>query len=463
MIGSNPEGTRMTRPIPHGPVPSPRQTAWHRRETYGFVHFTVNTFTDREWGLGDEDPAVFAPSALDCRQWVQAAKDGGLTALILTAKHHDGFCLYPTATTDHHIGRSPFRDGKGDVVRELSDACREAGLGFGIYCSPWDRNHAEYGRPGYVQVYHAQWRELLSGYGPLCELWFDGANGGDGYYGGAREKRSIDPATYYRFDTVLALCRELQPEAVQFSDVGPDLRWCGNEAGYASAGGWSRVRPAGQEFGTVDLQRLIDGEADGGVWRPTEVDVSIRPGWFWHRHEQPKTGDELFAIWLASVGRGAGLNLNLTPDQRGLIPTRDRLALRSFRQRVEAFTAIDLARGRPVQVSGTASGHAGHLTDGDRDTWWQADTVQAQVVVVLGEPGPIGGVRIEEAIAFGQRVAAFAIDVRHGGSWFEVVRGSVIGAQRILRLDACSGDAIRLRILDSQAPAVLSRIQVYAG
>ena len=214
----------MTTPTIHGPVPSPRQIAWHRRELYGFIHFTQNTFTDKEWGYGDEDPAGFNPTELDCQQWVAAAKAGGLTALILTAKHHDGFCLWPTATSTHNVSRSPFRGGQGDVVRELSDACRAGGIGFGLYCSPWDRNHAAYGRPDYVDVYHAQWRELLTHYGPLCEIWFDGANGGDGYYGGAREKRSIDAKTYYRFDELWALCRKLQPDAVMFSDGGPDVR-----------------------------------------------------------------------------------------------------------------------------------------------------------------------------------------------------------------------------------------------
>ena len=453
----------MSRPAAHGPVPSPRQLAWHRRQTYGFVHFGLNTFTDREWGYGDESPSLFAPSALDCRQWVAAAQEGGLTALILTAKHHDGFCLWPTATTDHHVGRSPWRDGRGDVVRQLAEACREAGLGFGLYCSPWDRNHPHYGSSAYVEVFHAQWRELLTGYGPLCELWFDGANGGDGFYGGAREQRSIDAATYYRFGELFALCRELQPQAVLFSDIGPDVRWCGNEAGFASASGWSRVRRAGEAFGRDVLQQLIDGDAEGDTWRPVEVDVSIRPGWFFHPHERPHSPDDLFAMYLASVGRGAGLNLNLPPDRRGLIPTADRLALRGLGQRLAAFTAIDLAHGQAVEAGPTASGDPAHLTDGDPDTWWEADGCPAQVVIPLAEDGPVAGVRIEEAIAFGQRIEAFAIDIRRWRGWHEVARGSVIGAQRILRFDQAVGGALRLRILASRARPVLGSIQVYAG
>jgi alpha-L-fucosidase len=437
--------------------------AWHRRETYGFVHFTVNTFTDREWGFGDEAESVFAPTELDCRQWVAAAKAGGLTGLILTAKHHDGFCLWPTASTPHNVSRSPFRDGRGDVVGELAAACREGGIGLGVYCSPWDRNHPEYARPDYVRVFHEQWRELLTGYGPLFECWFDGANGGDGYYGGAREKRSIDPRTYYLFEQLSAACRAHQPAASVFSDAGPDARWCGNESGMASAHSWAKIDPAGFAPGVVrDPQRLVEGSADGSVWRGVEVDVSIRPGWFWHPCEEPKSGDELFDIWLASVGRGACLNLNIPPDRRGRIPAQDVLALTRFRQRIEAFAAVDLAAGRSVTASSTASGHANHLTDGDRDTWWEAAQPRAELVLELGRGERIGGIRIEEAIRYGQRVGGFAVDVRRWDRYYEVARGTTIGAQRILSLAGSHGEAVRVRILDAQANPVLARVQVYA-
>ncbi len=447
----------MSIPTPHGPVPSPRQLAWHRREMYGFVHLTVNTFTDREWGYGDEPESAFAPDQLDCTQWVAAAKAGGLKGLILTAKHHDGFCLWPTATTTHNITRSPFRDGKGDLVREFVDACRAGGIACGLYCSPWDRNHPAYGTPAYVEVFHAQWRELLSNYGPLCELWFDGANGGDGFYGGAREKRSIDHLTYYRLDDLWAMCRHLQPEACMFSDAGPDLRWCGNEGGFTSSTCWSKVRPEGFAPGKVDSQqRLVEGDEDGSIWRPVEVDVSIRPGWFWHQHERARSSENLFRTWLASVGRGAGLNLNLAPDKRGLIPESDVVELARFHGLVEGFTAVDLVRGR-------ATGEHAPLTDGDRDTFWAAPAATADLVIELGGAKEIAGLRLEEAIRFGQRVQAFAVDVRACGAWYEVARGTTIGAQRILQTGNMHGDAIRLRILASQAPAVLARLMVYAG
>ena len=447
----------MQPPLIHGPVPSPRQVAWHRREIYGFVHFTVNTFTDKEWGYGDEDPSSFNPTELDCHQWVAAARAGGLSALILTAKHHDGFCLWPTATTPHNVSRSPFRHGKGDVVRELSDACRDGGIGLGLYCSPWDRSHPAYGFPEYVDVYHAQWRELLTRYGPLCELWFDGANGGDGFYGGAREKRSIHAESYYRFDELWAMCRELQPEAVMFSAAGPDIRWCGNESGFNGTTCWARVDPEGFTPGsTADPQRLIVGDPTGSLWRPVEVDVSIRPGWFWHPSERARSGENLFNCWLASVGRGAGLNLNMPPDRRGLIPAADVVELRRFRSLVETFTAVDLARGR-------GTGELAPLTDGSRETWWAAEECVAEIVIGLGQHAELAGIRIEEAIAFGQRVESFAVDVGLGGWWFEVARGTTVGAQRIFDLKPASADAIRIRIIASQAPPVLSRVMVYAA
>jgi alpha-L-fucosidase len=423
---------------------------------YGFVHFTVNTFTDREWGYGDESESVFAPSALDCDQWVAAAQAGGLKALILTAKHHDGFCLWPTATTPHNVSRSAYRDGKGDVVRELAEACRRGGLGFGVYCSPWDRNHPDYARPAYTEAYHAQWRELLTNYGPLCELWFDGANGGDGFYGGAREKRSIDARTYYRFDDLWAMCRDLQPDAVLFGPTGPDIRWCGNESGFTATTCWAKVNPDDiNAGGPAAKQRLITGDAHGSEWRPAEVDVSIRPGWFWHPTEQARSGETLFKLWLASVGRGAGLNLNIPPDRRGQIPAGDIVELTRFRSMVETFTAVDLARGH-------AAGEFSPLTDGDRQTWWAGNQTTAEIVIELGQRVALGGIRIEEAIAFGQRIESFAVDVREGG-WFEVACGATIGAQHILDLTPARGDAVRIRILASQAPPALSRVMVYAA
>ncbi|MFH1265766.1 MAG: alpha-L-fucosidase, partial [Planctomycetota bacterium] len=274
-------------PRAYGVTPAERQLKWHALEFYGFVHFTINTFTDKEWGYGDESPALFNPTDFDADQIAGTAREAGMKGLILTCKHHDGFCLWPSKFTKHSVARSPWRDGKGDVVREISDACRKHGLQFGVYLSPWDRNHADYGRPAYVEYYRNQLRELLTNYGPIFEVWFDGANGGDGYYGGAREKRNIDRATYYGWDVTRQIVRDLQPDAMMFSDVGPDIRWVGNESGYAGDPCWATYTPHGLNGqapcpGQTAYQEGENGHRNGQYWLPAEVDVSIRPGWFYH-------------------------------------------------------------------------------------------------------------------------------------------------------------------------------------
>ena len=267
-------------PAPYGPVPSARQLRWHGLEIYGFLHFTVNTFTDKEWGYGDESPAIFDPTGFDADQIAGAAEAAGLKGLILTAKHHDGFCLWPSKLTEHSVRNSPWRGGKGDVVREIADACRRHGLLFGVYLSPWDRNHPEYGRPAYLDYYRGQLRELMTAYGPLFEVWFDGANGGDGYYGGAREKRTIDRRTYYDWENTRQVVRDLQNDAVMFSDAGPDVRWVGNEKGIAGDPSWATLDRGDFAPGEADEARLNRGDRPGTHWLPAECDVSIRPGWF---------------------------------------------------------------------------------------------------------------------------------------------------------------------------------------
>jgi alpha-L-fucosidase len=226
-------------PALFGPLPSKRQLAWHELEYYGFVHFTVNTFTDKEWGYGNEPESVFNPTNFSAEQIVQTAKAAGMAGLILTCKHHDGFCLWPSRFTEHSVKKSPWKNGQGDVVREISRACRQAGLKFGVYLSPWDRNRADYGTSAYIEYYRNQLRELLTNYGPVFEVWFDGANGGDGFYGGARETRNVDRKAYYDWPTTFKLVRELQPAACMMSDGGPDVRWVGNERGEAGKTCWA--------------------------------------------------------------------------------------------------------------------------------------------------------------------------------------------------------------------------------
>src|SRR5215510_3605777 len=347
-------------PAPFGAVPSARQLAWHDLEFYGFLHFTLNTFTDKEWGYGDEPESVFNPAALDARQWARVARDAGMKGLILTAKHHDGFVLWPSRLTTHSVKNSPWKNGGGDVVAELAQACREAGLKFGVYLSPWDRNHKDYGTPAYLEYYRAQLRELLTSYGDLFEVWFDGANGGDGYYGGAREKRTIDGSTYYDWANTWSLVRQLQPNAVMFSDAGPDIRWVGNERGVAFETSWSPITLRGIYPGAPGYTKIAAGAPDGADWAPPEVDVSIRPGWFYHPAEDArvKSLDRLVEIYEQSVGRGANLLLNIPPDRRGLIPDVDAARLREFGETIAATYKTDLARDARAtssQVRGRAS------------------------------------------------------------------------------------------------------------
>ncbi len=340
-------------PAPMSVVPAPRQLEWHRMEQYAFVHFTVNTFTNREWGYGDEPESVFNPTDFDADALVKIVKDAGLKGLILTAKHHDGFCLWPSAYTEHSIKNSPYKDGKGDIVGEVAEACRRQGVKFGIYLSPWDRNHAGYGTDEYLEYYRNQLRELLTAYGPVFEMWFDGANGGDGYYGGANETRILESGyLYYDWPKVVEIIRELSPETIVWSSSLPDARWCGNERGVIAETNWCMATPEKlYPGGHDDVEVLTHGMEDGNRWAPAEADVSIRPGWFYHADQKPKTPEQLFDIYLTSVGRGGTLLLNLAPDTRGRIPEEDVASLMAWRKMVDETFANDLAAGAKAEAS----------------------------------------------------------------------------------------------------------------
>lgn len=329
-------------PAPFGAVPSEAQLAWHELETYAFVHFTTNTFTGKEWGYGDEDPAVFNPSDFSADQIAGTLAKAGMKGLILTCKHHDGFCMWPSATTTHDIAASPWKGGKGDMVKEFSEAAERHNLLFGVYLSPWDRNHASYGTPEYLAVYREQLRELLTNYGPVFTVWHDGANGGDGFYGGKRERRSIDNTTYYDWPRTWELTRKLQPRAAIFSDIGPDVRWIGNERGIANYPCWATYTPVGPDGGTpapghVRHQDGQTGTVGGDRWLPGECDVSIRPGWFWHEEQngQVRSPKNLLDLYFNSVGRGASFLLNVPPDRRGRIHENDVAALEGYKQALD--------------------------------------------------------------------------------------------------------------------------------
>lgn len=455
-------------PQPYGPVPTERQLRWHEMEFYGFLHFTVNTFTDKEWGYGDESEKVFNPSDFDADQIVGVAKDAGMKGLILTAKHHDGFCLWPSKYTEHSVENSPWHTGDGDMVWEISQACRRAGLKFGVYLSPWDRNHKDYGRPEYLAYYRNQLRELLTKYGDVFTVWFDGANGGDGFYGGAREQRKIDNTTYYDWENTWKLVRELMPGAVMFSDAGPDFRWVGNEHGEAGATCWATLNAAGRfPGGTAD--GLNRGERPGTHWIPAECDVSIRPGWFYHAKEDDrvKTPAQLLDIYYKSVGRGACLNLNLPPDRRGRIHEQDIRSLKEFRRVLNATLASNLAGKARITASNTRGNATPfalkHLTDGQRDTYWATDDAVTTPEVVLRWTKPVtfNVVDLREFLPLGQRIEACALDQWRDGKWVEFASATSIGNRRLLRCESITTDGVRLRITHSPVSPALAEFGLF--
>lgn len=435
--GLEPWPARLLAPRPR---PSPSQLAWQREELALFLHFGVNTFTDREWGDGNEDPAIFGPTGLDARQWARAARAAGARALILTAKHHDGFCLWPSRVTTHSVARSPWRAGAGDVVREFTDACKQEGLRAGLYLSPWDRNAPVYGdSPRYNDFYSDQLTELLTRYGPIAEVWFDGANGE-----GPNGRRQV-----YDWPRVFSLVRRLQPRAVMFSDAGPDVRWCGNEAGVAGDPNWSTMDPAAVPYpgapGDAVIAALQHGDAQGSVWRPAEVDVSIRPGWFHHpaEDERVKSVDQLTDIWFTSVGRNSKLLLNVPPTRDGLLHATDVARLTELRAQLTALFAEDFALNRRVR-------------------WRATGPLSAVGEVDLGRAVSAGIVRLEEDIVQGQRVARYAVHGSVDGAWQELVRGTTVGYRKLDRFDPASVRRLRVTVEGVVRPNPL-RIGVYGG
>jgi alpha-L-fucosidase len=471
--GPTPAPAAVAAPAPYGTLPSERQVRWHELETYAFLHFTTNTFTDKEWGFGDEQPSIFNPTSFDADKIVTTLKAGGMRGVILTAKHHDGFCLWPTKTTKHSVANSPWKNGQGDVVKELADAARKQGLEFGVYLSPWDRHHPQYGQREYVQVYRAQLRELLMNYGPIFEVWHDGANGGDGYYGGAREKRTIDRRTYYDWPTTWGIVRKLQPGAVIFSDVGPDVRWVGNEKGIAGETSWATYQPVGSDGGPPAPGFIKEADAPighrtGSQWIPAECDVSIRPGWFWHAAENSKvkTAAQLVDLYYQSVGRGCSLLLNVPPDRRGLIDDPDAASLARFGEVIAATFKVNLAADAkllPSNVRG-AGFEAARLIDGDRNTYWAtSDNVKTpELIVDFAGSKTFSVVRLREAIRLGQRVEAFALDAWTGGDWKEIATATSIGPSRLIRLTTpLTTSRLRLRITKAPVAPALAELGVY--
>jgi alpha-L-fucosidase len=409
------------------PVPSTSQLQWQRDELAMFLHFGVNTFTDREWGTGKEEPAIFNPASLDARQWASLAKSAGFRAVILTAKHHDGFCLWPTRTTAHSVASSPWRSGKGDVVREFADACRTEGLRVGLYLSPWDRHEPSYGdSPRYNDLYCTQLTELLTQYGAIHEVWFDGANGE-----GPNGRRQV-----YDWPRVWGLVRRLQPDAVMFSDAGPDVRWIGNERGVAGETNWSTVDPAVVPYpgasGDAVGRMLRSGDPAGSTWRPGETDVSIRPGWFYHPAEDAKvrTVDDLVSLYFTSVGRNSKLLLNVPPTRDGLIHEVDAERLRGMRAALLAMFTTNLAAGKPARWTAT----------GPRSSAVELD---------LGRTALVSIVDLREDISKGQLVAAYHVEGRTPAGWQPLSKGTTVGYRKLDRFAAMAVSAVRVTIVDA--------------
>lgn len=458
---------KVREPVPYGPVPTDTQLKWQELEFYAFIHFSMNTFTDIEWGYGDKDPELFNPTNLDCRQWCQLFKDVGMKGVILTAKHHDGFCLWPSAYGNYGVKQSLWQNGEGDLVRELSEACKEYGLKFGIYLSPWDRNHKDYGTEAYIDCFRGQLKELLTNYGDVFEVWFDGANGGSGYYGGANEIRNVDRKTYYDWAKTNMMVKELQPEAVIFSDAGPDVRWCGNESGWVGETNWSTLRREEVWPGWPHYAQLQNGHEDGHYWVPAEVNVSIRPGWFYHedQNDKVKTVDQLLEIYYHSVGRNATWNLNIPIDRRGLVPEKDSCILINFAKALRREFEHNLIRDSKVKASSCRGKayNADKMIDGKKDTYWTTDdnVTSASVVFEFNEPTCLNRFLVQEYIRLGQRIKDFSLDILQEGEWKTVAAGTTVGYKRILCFPTVMTEKIRLMINESNACPLISNIEIY--
>ncbi len=454
-------------PEPLYPVPSDGQLAWQKLETYAFIHFGLNTFNDLEWGYGDTPASTFNPESLDCEQWVQTLKNCGMKGVILTAKHHDGFCLWPTKSTDYNISNSPYKNGGGDLVKELSDACRKYDLKFGIYCSPWDRHDAHYASPEYVETYHTQIQELASNYGPLFEFWFDGANGGDGYYGGASEARSIDPDNYYDYqrakDTVLAH----NPDAMIFGGPYQTVRWIGNEKGLAGATNWCN---APQITSQTSAKISFNGLESGSEWLPAEVDVSIRPGWFYHESEDKKvkTADELCEIYYNSVGHNANLLLNFPVALDGKIHPTDSANAVDFYKKITNELSDNVLTGAKVKADNERGRRysASKVSDGNPETYWATDDdyPYGNITFSMDKPVTISRVMIQEYVKLGQRVKSFYLEGEKDGKWFRINtldETTTVGYKRIVRFNPVELDKLVINFEESRGPLCISSIEAY--
>jgi len=439
------------------PLPTKQQLAWHEMEYYFFFHFGPNTFTDKEWGHGDEPEDIFDPTGLDCRQWVRIAKQAGAKGVIITAKHHDGFCLWPSKYSTHTVRESKWKNGKGDVLKELSQACKEYGLKFGVYISPWDRNHPKYGTPQYNDVFVNMMKEIFTNYGPIWELWWDGANGE-----GPNGKKQV-----YDWDRFKKTVKTLSPNTVVFSDVGPHIRWVGNEKGIAGKTNWNYLDTAGYTAGAgaPSTDTLNTGNAFGKVWIPAECDVSIRPGWFWHANEDSKvkSGEQLFDLYLKSVGRGSNLLLNVPPDRRGLINESDSVALMAFKKLrdqnfnnnllldAKAYWEINEDAFLKDSISYHALDKKGYVYGINQ----QGFTIQ------LAKATAVNCIVLREAIHLGQSIERFKIALFNNDQNVGEITGTTIGRRRILTFPVKTITSFKVYMIDRKGNDNVNRVAAY--
>ena len=452
---------RVPEPAPFGVVPSKAQVEWQKKEYTMFVHFGPNTFTGAEWGSGQEKAEIFNPTELDCRQWAAIAKAAGMKGIILTAKHHDGFCLWPNPVSQHTVAQSPWKDGKGDVLKDLSEACKEYGLDFGIYISPWDRNDPHYGTDEYNDVFVQTLEHALGNYGRVFEQWFDGACGE-----GPNGKQQV-----YDWPLFNSTVHKMQPDALIFGGYGPGCRWVGNESGSAGRTCWSTIN-VNDDFTGPELSRkdLNEGIKGGNIWAAAETDVSIRPGWFWRESENSKVKSlqHLLKIFYESVGRNSLLLLNVPADTRGLIHEADSLRLMEMRTALDEIFSVDLSCGSRVEATNVRGNlrrfKAQNLLDGDYDRYWAVDdsVTMASFVVTLPEARTFNRVQLQEYIPLGQRVSAFSIDaLGEDGNWNTIARETTIGYKRIVHVPTTTTTAVRVNIEESEACPVLNGFALF--
>jgi len=416
---------------PVSPLPSQKQLEWQKLEYYGFIHFNMNTFTNVEWGEGKESAKLFNPTKLDCNQWARIAKNAGMKGLILTVKHHDGFTLYPSKYTEHNVSKSPWKNGKGDVLKELSKACKKYGLKLGVYLSPWDRFHPDYGTDRYNQVYVNMQKEILQNYGPIFEFWYDGANGE-----GPNGKKQI-----YDWPLFNGTVNKYMPNAIQFSDNGPDIRWVGNEKGFAYDETWSPFNKNEIYPGFPKFDNYKNGQINGSHWVPVEVDVSIRPGWYYHPEQdnKVKTPDSLMKIYVSSVGRNGNLLLNIPVDNKGLIHSNDSSALLQFAElRRKSF--VNLLTKSNTRISGSGN---------------------PEIHLVFQAPIQANTLMLQEPIAFGQRVAEFHVTIEDDKGNLEIIKAKTIGNKRMITFKERNLKNIKISIVKSRAQVLISNIELF--